>query len=127
MPNSVAADLTQPAGAVFLSAEDDPEDTIQPRLQLAGADLDRIVLLTAVKRPDGLSLPTVGDLNAIRSAIKTVDAKLVVIDPLMAYLSVETNSYRDQDVRRSLAPLAALSRRDECIDPGDPSLKQNLK
>jgi RecA-family ATPase len=41
--------------------------------------------------------------------VKSVTAKLVVIDPLMAYLPEETNSYRDQDVRRSLAPLAALA------------------
>src|SRR5438105_3738459 len=41
MPNAATADL-EPAGAVLLSAEDDLEDTIQPRLHLAGADLDRI-------------------------------------------------------------------------------------
>jgi hypothetical protein len=35
---------------------------------------------------------------------------MVVIDPLMAYLGTETDSYRDQDIRRSLAPLAALAR-----------------
>lgn len=109
MPNSATVDVSEPAGSVFLSAEDDPEDTIQPRLALAGADLDRVVLLQSVRHEDGLSMPTVADLNAIRLGIKAVDAKLVVIDPLMAYLPAETNSYRDQDVRRSLAPLAALA------------------
>jgi RecA-family ATPase len=108
MPNAATAEL-EPAGAVFLSAEDDPEDTIQPRLALAGADLERIVLLQAVRHEDGLCMPTIADLDAITQAVKLVDAKLVVIDPLMAYLSAETNSYRDQDVRRSLAPLAALA------------------
>lgn len=109
MPNAATFDL-EPAGAVFLSAEDDPEDTIQPRLALLGADLARMVLLQAVKHEDGLSsFPTIADLNAIREGIKEVGAKLVVIDPLMAYLPAETNSYRDQDIRRSLAPLAALA------------------
>jgi RecA-family ATPase len=109
MPNAASAEL-EPAGAVFLSAEDDPEDTIQPRLALVGADLARMVLLQAVKHEDGLSsFPTIADLNAIREGIKEVGAKLVVIDPLMAYLPAETNSYRDQDIRRSLAPLAALA------------------
>jgi RecA-family ATPase len=54
-------------------------------------------------------MPTIADLAAIRQAIKSVEAKLLVIDPLMAYLPAETNSYRDQDIRRSLAPLAALA------------------
>jgi RecA-family ATPase len=109
MPNAATVDLSEPAGAVFLSAEDDPEDTIQPRLALVAADLTRIVLLQAVKREGGLSMPTIADLGAIAQAVKSVTAKLVVIDPLMAYLPEETNSYRDQDVRRSLAPLAALA------------------
>jgi hypothetical protein len=109
MPNSATADFPEPAGAVLLSAEDDPEDTIQPRLALVGADLNRIVLLQAVPREDGLSMPTIADLSAITQAVKLVNAKLVVIDPLMAYLPAETNSYRDQDIRRSLAPLAAVA------------------
>ena len=109
MPNSATADLAETAGAVFLSAEDDPEDTIQPRLDLAGADLTKVALLSAVKHEDGLSMPTIADLAAITHAVKFVDAKLVVIDPLMAYLPAEINSYRDQDIRRSLSPLAAMA------------------
>jgi hypothetical protein len=65
MPNAATADFHEPAGAVFLSAEDDPEDTIQPRLALIGADLTRVVLLQAVRREDGISLPTIADLSAI--------------------------------------------------------------
>ena len=109
MPNSATVDFPEAAGAVFLSAEDDVEDTIQPRAALAGADLSRIVVLSAVRHEDGLCMPTTADLIAITQAVKSVQAKLVVIDPLMAYLPAEINSYRDQDVRRSLAPLAALA------------------
>jgi len=108
MPNAASAEL-EPAGAVFLSAEDDPEDTIQPRLALLGADLERIVLLQGIKHDDGQSWPTIANLDAIKEGIQKVGAKLVVIDPLMAYLPAETNSYRDQDIRRGLAPLAALA------------------
>jgi hypothetical protein len=108
MPNEAMASM-EPAGVVLLSAEDDAEDTIRPRLELAGADLERVVLLQGVKQDGALRLPTIADLGAIRQAVNPVDAKLVVIDPLMAYLPEETNSYRDQDVRRSLAPLAALA------------------
>jgi hypothetical protein len=48
------------------------------------------------------------DLYIIERAVERVDARLVVIDPLMAFLPSNVNSHRDQDVRRALAPLARL-------------------
>ncbi len=109
MPDSTASDLCEPAGVVILSAEDDLSDTIRPRLEAAGADLARIVALTAVNTGDNTRLPMLSDLDAIKHAIAQVNARLVIIDPLMAYLSSKIDSYRDQDIRRSLAPLAALA------------------
>ncbi|MBI4491368.1 MAG: AAA family ATPase [Chloroflexi bacterium] len=120
MPDGTRSDLDGPAGVVLLSAEDGLADTIRPRLDAAGADVSRIVALTAVPRLDlnpdpeqpprvRLDLPTIADLSAIREAIARVDARLVIVDPLMAYLPSGSNSYRDQDVRRVLAPLAVLA------------------
>src|SRR5215218_7347773 len=51
------------------------------------------------------------DLSTIEGAIERVGAALVVIDPLTAFLSEKTDSYKDQDVRRALAPLATLAER----------------
>jgi hypothetical protein len=56
-----------------------------------------------------LSIPE--DLGLIEEGIRRVGARLVVVDPLMAFLSANTNSHRDQDVRRALAPLASLAER----------------
>ncbi len=98
-------------GVVLLNAEDGLADTIKPRLEAAGADLSRVLALTTV--PDGkgcerlLSIPE--DLDIIRRGIVRVSARLVVVDPLMAFLSGDVNSHRDQDVRRALAPLAKLA------------------
>ena len=39
---------TEPAQVLILSAEDDPETTLRPRLEAAGADMDRIHLLESV-------------------------------------------------------------------------------
>ena len=102
----------EPAGVVLLSAEDGLADTIKPRLDAAGADTQRVVSLSTV--PDGktersLSIPE--DLPAVERAIRRVDASLVVVDPIMAFLSSNTNSHKDQDVRRALAPLAKLAER----------------
>jgi RecA-family ATPase len=101
------------AGVVLLSAEDGLGDTIRPRLDAAGADSERIFALSTVVEAKGgervISLTK--DLAVIDRAIERVGAGLVVVDPLMAFLSEKTDSYKDQDIRRALAPLAALAER----------------
>ncbi|GAA4207492.1 AAA family ATPase [Actinocatenispora rupis] len=101
-----------PAGVVLLSAEDDPADTIRPRLDAAGADPARVAALTSVKEWDRqdaawvdrlVTLP--GDTDMVRQAIDQVRAALLVVDPLMAYLGEKVNEYQDKDVRRALTPL----------------------
>jgi len=103
----------EPAGVVLLSAEDGLADTIRPRLDAAGADTSKILALATVPDENGhdrlLSIPE--DLPLIEKGIRRVGARLVVVDPLMAFLSGETNSHRDQDIRRALAPLAGLAER----------------
>jgi hypothetical protein len=103
----------EPAGVVLLSAEDGLADTIRPRLDAAGADTSKILALATAPDEDGhdrlLSIPE--DLGLIEKGIRRVGARLVVVDPLMAFLSGDTNTHRDQDVRRALAPLAGLAER----------------
>ena len=103
-------------GVIILSAEDGLADTIKPRLDAAGADTSRILSLAtiSVEGEDGrherlLSVPE--DIPLIEHEIERVGAKLVIVDPLMAFLSGEINSHKDQDVRRALAPLAAMAER----------------
>ena len=105
-----------PGGDVLiLSAEDGLADTIRPRLDAAGADTARIHALTAVTIEDAdggyLSRPPVvpADLTLIKQIITTRGVRLVIIDVLMAYLSSEVNSYRDQDVRRALHQVATVA------------------
>lgn len=96
------------AGVVILTAEDGLADTIRPRLDAADADTSRVVALDKVfppEDPDGRLPSLPGDVPDLRRAIARVGAVLVIVDPLMAFLSPETNSYRDQDVRHALNPL----------------------
>jgi len=103
----------EPAGVVLLSAEDGLADTIRPRLDATGADTGRIVGLSPMVEGSSsgqpISIPR--DLNIIERAIGRVGASLVIVDPLMAFLSGGTDSHKDQDVRRVLTPLAALAER----------------
>jgi hypothetical protein len=100
-------------GVVILSAEDGLADTIRPRFDAAGGDPYRAVAVSTVPDAEGnerqIAIPD--DLHVIEAAIERVDAVLVIVDPLMAFLPGEVNSHRDQDVRRALAPLARLAER----------------
>jgi hypothetical protein len=108
-------DGTRPerADVILLSAEDDIGDTIRPRLEAAGADLSRCWVLPDV-HPEGEpprppELPA--DLDTIEGMVKGKAAALVVIDPLMAFLSGQVNAHVDQDVRRVLASLGYMAAR----------------
>jgi len=101
-----------PGGVVLLTAEDDLSDTVRPRLDAAGADASRIIALQAVKdasceRPFDLAC----DLVALKIAIESVEnCRLVVIDPLAAYLG-DVDSHRNAEVRGMLAGVAAVAAR----------------
>ncbi len=94
---------------LLLSAEDHKAATIRPRLEAVGADLERVHALE-VRRDgidEGIALPDDGaELQRIAEEKK---AKLVIVDPLMAHLPESVNSWRDQSVRRALAPLHRLA------------------
>lgn len=105
-----------PRGSVILlTAEDDPSDTIRPRLDAHGADVSRIHLLTAVRSLNHAGRPeervfTLADLAALEAALQQVpDCKLIVIDPIGSYLGGRTDAHRDNEVRAVLAPLASLA------------------
>lgn len=100
------------SSVLILSAEDGLGDTIRPRLEAAGADVSRVFAIQAVTVSEGEEeFPCLRHVAAIEEAIQAHAARLLVIDPLMAYLGGETNSWRDQDVRRALAPVAAMAER----------------
>ena len=105
-----------PVGAsVILSAEDGDEDTIKPRLAAAGGVEGRLFTLSAVKGDDGEERPPEipRDLPAVETAVTERGARLLIIDPLMAYLT-GVDAGRDQDVRRALFKLARLAERRNC-------------
>ena len=97
-------------GVVILTAEDDPATTIRPRMEAAGADVSRVRVISVIPTENGAGrLPTFpADVDLIIDACRACGAKLLVIDPITAYLG-DVNSHRDSDVRGALAPLAAAA------------------
>jgi hypothetical protein len=119
---------TAPLGSVILlSAEDDPARTISPRLRAAGAVMERVKVLWSIIEPGSDDdpdsrdtqvvacerMPTVrpDDLRLIERHAKALgDCRLIVFDPITAYLA-GADINRSTDLRRALAPLAEMARR----------------
>lgn len=101
-----------PAGVVLLSAEDDVASTIRPRLEAAGADLARVVVVDHVTDEQGPRPPALpDDLGMVERLLEVEQAALLVVDPLAAFLAASVDSHRDQDVRRALHRLKELAER----------------
>jgi len=112
LPDDSLGDLRGAASVVLLCDEDGIADTVRPRLEAAGADLTRVVAVTAVPGPRGLHPPRLPfDSLAIIRIVNAHAARLLVVDPLMAYLDAAVTAYRDQTVRAALAPLTLLADR----------------
>jgi putative DNA primase/helicase len=97
---------------ILLSAEDDPSDTVVPRLKAADADLDCIEIVSMVRADNkDRMFSLVSDLALLRQKITDIgDVKLVQIDPISAYLGIgKVDSFRTTDVRAVLAPLVELA------------------
>lgn len=106
----LAGDLYgEPADSLIVTYEDHISSVVRPRLEAAGADLDHIheVGITEEDTEELLTLP--GDIERIREAVQRTGARLLIVDPIVASLSGEINSHRDQDVRRVMAPLSKLA------------------
>jgi hypothetical protein len=107
LPLPDGAVLAGPCNSLVLNAEDSG-DTVRARLAALGADLERVYLMEG----DALRLPSQGD--KLEEALVRTEARLLVIDPLLAFLDAKVSSANDQNVRRALAPLGRLAARRSC-------------
>jgi hypothetical protein len=113
----VSAGLAWPDGGsagaapvLLLSAEDGLADTIRPRLDVLGADVAQIHHLAVLRTAHRERAVQLTDVAALERAIRETKARLMIIDPISAYLG-STDSHRDAEVRGLMAPLAAVAER----------------
>jgi putative DNA primase/helicase len=104
-----------PLGTVIiLSAEDGAADTIVPRLMAAGADRDRVHIVSAVRNHNGKGQRTFNlqtDIELLERKISEIgDVALVIVDPVSSYLG-KTDSHKNSEVRGVLEPLSDMAER----------------
>lgn len=109
-----AENAIEPRDVLMLIAEDDPGDTIKPRLMAAGADLSRVSYLKAVQVKNGAKqiermLALDHDLDLLEKSLrKNPNIGLVTLDPISGYLGkAELN--KEQELRRVLVPIKELA------------------
>lgn len=96
---------------ILLAAEDDPQDTVRPRLELAGANLERIhqavcTVRTSQNESEKL-LALSSDLALLIESMRTLpELALVIVDPLTNYLGPGVKMSREEEVRALLMPMA---------------------
>jgi putative DNA primase/helicase len=101
---------TDPQRAVLLSYEDDPEDTLRPRLDLLDADLDRVEIVEGVNHEGKVRTFGVDDVRLLADYIAANDdIGLVVIDPVSAFVGAGTDEHRGNEVRAALEELRVVA------------------
>jgi putative DNA primase/helicase len=100
-----------PGNVLIWSGEDDPADTLLPRLVAAGADLNRIKFITAVNDTEGKrSFDPARDMAELEQKVKDWrDICLLVCDPVVS--AVRGDSHKNAEVRRGLQPLVDFGQR----------------
>ncbi|MBO1356721.1 AAA family ATPase [Faecalibacterium sp. Marseille-Q4896] len=98
----------EPFNVIYQTAEDGLGDTVKPRLIEAGADLDRVLVID-----DSEAQLTLSD-ERIEKAIVENNARLVIIDPIQAYLGADVDMNRANEVRPIFMRLGQVAQRTGC-------------
>jgi len=98
----------EPFNVIYQTAEDGLGDTVKPRLMEAYADLDRVLVIDEAKQ--GLSLSD----GRIEAAIRQNGARLIILDPIQAYVGEKTDMNKANEIRPIFRRLAEIAERTGC-------------
>lgn len=100
--------LSEPMNVIYQSAEDGLADTVKPRLELAGADCERILVIDEKEK----SLSMVDE--RLEKAIVQTKARMLILDPIQAYLGGGMDMNRANEARDMTKKLGALAEKHKC-------------
>ncbi|MCR5541112.1 MAG: AAA family ATPase [Ruminococcus sp.] len=98
----------EPMNVIYQTAEDGLSDTVKPRLLSAGADCSHIIVINESERN-----VTMSD-KRLEAAIAHTGAKLVILDPLQAYIGAEVDMHRANEIRPVMSHLGAIAEKYGC-------------
>lgn len=98
----------EPINVIYQTAEDGLADTIKPRLLSVGADCERVLVIDE----NEIEL-TLSD-ERLEQAIRQTGAKVIVLDPIQAYLGGDVDMHRANEIRPIMKRLALLAERTGC-------------
>ena len=98
----------EPFNVIYQTAEDGLGDTVKPRLIEAGADLDRVLVID-----DSDVQLTLSDERSEKAIVEN-NARLVIIDPIQAYLGSDVDMNRANEVRPIFMRLGQVAQRTGC-------------
>jgi AAA domain len=104
----------EPGHSVIVSYEDTAAEILRPRIEAAGADPSRVHHVIREHRDyvEPVALPR--DVIEVERLVRSVEAKLLIIDPIVAAIDTSLDAHKDQHVRVVLARLAELADVADC-------------
>lgn len=93
---------------IYQTAEDGIEDTIKPRLEKAGADCSMIRVIDETDKE--LSMTD----DRLEQAIIETGARLIILDPIQAYIGATVDMHRANEIRPVLKHLGIIAEKHNC-------------
>lgn len=98
----------EPIHIIYQTAEDGIEDTIKPRLEKAGADCSMIQVIDETDKE--LSMTD----DRLEQAIIETKARLIILDPIQAYIGATVDMHRANEIRPVLKHLGIIAEKHNC-------------
>ncbi len=106
LPNEV--ETKAPVNVIYQTAEDGLADTIKPRLEAVNADCARVLVIDESK--EELSMTD----ERIEKAIQQTGAKLIILDPIQAYIGANVDMHRANEIRPVMSKLGRIAEEYGC-------------
>ena len=100
--------VQESVNVIYQTAEDGLADTVKPRLELAGADCEKILVIDESDK--SLSMAD----ERLEEAIAKTRAKVLILDPIQAYLGGGMDMNRANEARDMTKKLGALAEKYQC-------------
>lgn len=98
----------EPINVIYQSSEDDADDTIVPRFLRSGGDPEKLLFIN--EKEKFLSFSD----ERILAALEQTKARLLILDPLSAYIGEGTQLNSANAVRAQFRPLIEIAKRLRC-------------